>query len=430
MNFDQNNRDDDRKSENRTDPETELSSRYEKNPNILIRKLRHFRDAFTVDFDKPLTFSDQMIIMFVVLFISCVLFGFLYLLSVHVNPPKTEGLEPVNTGSVEAPVSQQPVTVSRQESHPQESREQPSKQESSVQSSKEEKKEESSEPAFQFQRTTIEVSYDEIHKGELVLVDKECPSYYNGENVAPLMESGNIHYDLTDYDVSFDKDSTEYFNTMLEDFYNIYGDTDIMVACGYRSYDTQARLYNNELEQQGEEQAEMWVAQPGFSEHQTGFAVDLNLNINTEAGGIKYSGEDIYAWINENCHRYGFIVRYPSGKEEITGYSYEPWHFRYVGLPSATYIHQLEMTLEEYLEIVHTHSVDDPLKITGDDGKEWYVYYCQADEGYDTTTLTVPSDHAYTVSGDNYSGFIVTVSQEELPQTSQTEETREEVPEE
>lgn len=410
-----------RKPENQDEGSNEIysSSEYEKAPNPLVKMFRHFKCALTVDFDKPFSVSDQLIIMFVVLLVSCVLFGFLFGVSRCVNPPKPQELTQADSSQVSARTGQEQSASLAAEAGSEPSQETPSAPASPSsqdgQSSGEEpssKEEVSEQPRELFTRKEIEVPTGELHSGTLVLVDKECPCYQNGENVAPLMESENIYYDVTDYEVSFDKDSAGYLNKMLEDFYYIYGETDIMIACGYRSEETQARLYSDERDRQGEEDAEQWVAPPGFSEHQTGYAVDLNLNINNGSGGIRYSGEDIYSWINANCYKYGFVVRYPLGKEEITGYSYEPWHFRYVGEPSATYMEQKQLTLEEYLDIVHTHNAEDPLHIEGDNGQSWYVYYCRAGDT-ETSTLTVPDKLSYTLSGDNYSGFVVTVTASE-----------------
>ncbi len=88
--------------------------------------------------------------------------------------------------------------------------------------------------------------------------------------------------------------------------------------------------------------AEEWVAVPGTSEHQLGIAVDIN------ADKERCENEDVYLWLAENAHKYGFILRYPQGKEDITGISYEPWHFRYVGVENAQIIYEKQICLEEY----------------------------------------------------------------------------------
>lgn len=103
------------------------------------------------------------------------------------------------------------------------------------------------------------------------------------------------------------------------------------IAAGYSREDAEAA-------------AKEWVALPGTSEHELGIAVDINAD--TELG----SSEELYAWLAENAHEYGFILRYPEGKEEITGISFEPWHYRYVGIEAAREIHEQGLCLEEYMQ--------------------------------------------------------------------------------
>lgn len=114
---------------------------------------------------------------------------------------------------------------------------------------------------------------------------------------------------------------------------------------GYRSYYTQQTLYNNYVNIDGKDLADTYSARPGHSEHQTGLAFDVG-NIDDNYGNTQ---EGI--WLKNNAHLYGFIIRYPKGKEHITGYQYEPWHIRYLGVEHATNIYNSEITLEEYLKI-------------------------------------------------------------------------------
>ena len=117
----------------------------------------------------------------------------------------------------------------------------------------------------------------------------------------------------------------------------------IPLISGFRSYSRQQTLYNNYVARDGQALADTYSARPGHSEHQTGLAFDvgkLDDNYGSTPAGI---------WLKENCHKYGFILRYPKGKESITGYQYEPWHIRYVGIEHATNIMNKNITLEEYL---------------------------------------------------------------------------------
>lgn len=113
----------------------------------------------------------------------------------------------------------------------------------------------------------------------------------------------------------------------------------LSINSAYRDAESQKLIYNKRVSQLGLQKARSVAALPGYSEHQTGLAVDF--------GGDSKA----YSWLKANCWRYGFILRYPGGREEITGYSYEPWHFRYVGIPIASFMHASNIqTLEEFID--------------------------------------------------------------------------------
>lgn len=120
----------------------------------------------------------------------------------------------------------------------------------------------------------------------------------------------------------------------------------IKVTTGYRSYNFQSNLYNNYVKADGVKNADTYSARPGYSEHQLGYSVDL-----TNAKNVSFSdfeNTDEYIWLQENAYKYGFIMRYPKDKEYITGYMFESWHYRYVGVDVATYIYENNITYEEY----------------------------------------------------------------------------------
>ncbi|WP_044022140.1 D-Ala-D-Ala carboxypeptidase VanY [Bacillus sp. SG-1] len=121
---------------------------------------------------------------------------------------------------------------------------------------------------------------------------------------------------------------------------------------GYRSYAYQEALLQREIKQFGEEKAVKAVAPPGNSEHQSGLAMDISSKSNDFQVNIAFENTPEGKWLNENAHKFGFILRYPRGKEEITGYQYEPWHFRYVGKEAAKVIYENDWTLEEYFKNV------------------------------------------------------------------------------
>jgi len=125
---------------------------------------------------------------------------------------------------------------------------------------------------------------------------------------------------------------------------------ELVARSGYRSYNTQDSLYNSIVNNHGQDYADKYSAYPGQSEHQSGLALDIT------AASVNYQLEDIFGeteegkWTKDNAHRFGFIIRYPEGKEDITGYLYEPWHLRYVGKNLAAKIYREDTTLEEYFQ--------------------------------------------------------------------------------
>lgn len=119
----------------------------------------------------------------------------------------------------------------------------------------------------------------------------------------------------------------------------------IRAISSYRSYEYQKNLYDKYKEQDGIEKADTYSARPGFSEHQTGLVVDVD---NIQKGFENFGTTEEFKWMQENAHKYGFILRYPKGKEDITGYDYEAWHYRYVGEEIATAINEKNLTFDEY----------------------------------------------------------------------------------
>ncbi len=119
----------------------------------------------------------------------------------------------------------------------------------------------------------------------------------------------------------------------------------IYISSGFRSYSSQKSIYSRYVNRDGRALADTYSARPGHSEHQTGLAIDLNTI--TQSFGKTKEGR----WVAEHCHEYGFILRYPEGKSHITGYCFEPWHLRYVGVETATKIAQSGLCLEEYYGI-------------------------------------------------------------------------------
>lgn len=128
---------------------------------------------------------------------------------------------------------------------------------------------------------------------------------------------------------------------------------ELYAVSGYRSFEKQEAIFASYAKRKGEEEANKTSARPGQSEHQTGLAMDITtrrMNFSlAESFGTTPEGR----WLAANAHLFGFIIRYPKGKESVTGYSYEPWHVRYVGVEMSQYLYDQELTLEEYYQSKH-----------------------------------------------------------------------------
>ena len=185
----------------------------------------------------------------------------------------------------------------------------------------------------------------------LVLVNKQNKiddSFY-GE--LKLIETN----DALDRTIQIEKETyNAYFK--LKSFLETVGIYILIDSC-YRNLDEQQKILDDSIRIEGIEHASMYVAPVGYSEHHTGLAVDLALVVDgkkiVDDGVIDlFEYDDIFKQIHKYLSEYGFILRYPEGKEKITGYGYEPWHIRYVKDPEiASYITENNLTLEEYLEL-------------------------------------------------------------------------------
>lgn len=151
-----------------------------------------------------------------------------------------------------------------------------------------------------------------------------------------------------DYDPGVDEVAKSFLDKMFlaaKDEENL----DLTILSGYRSYEYQKGLFNRYSESHGEAAANRFSARAGESEHQTGLAFDIGGPDKSQWLEESFESTEEGKWLRENAHRFGYILRYSKGKEEITGYIYEPWHFRYVGIDHASKIYDRNTTLEEYL---------------------------------------------------------------------------------
>ncbi len=182
---------------------------------------------------------------------------------------------------------------------------------------------------------TVSVTVNERVEPELI--------YINGILIA------NKSYPLpSDYNPGVDPTAQSALTDMI-----VAAKTDgltLWMRSGFRSYETQKTLYNGYVKRDGTAAADRYSARPGYSEHQTGLAFDLNSLSQSFADTAEGK------WLAEHCYEYGFIIRYPKDKESVTGYMYEPWHVRYLGVETAKSVYDSGLTLEEYLGITSVYA--------------------------------------------------------------------------
>lgn len=251
--------------------------------------------------------------------------------------------------------------------------------------------------------TLTQLSQAQTHTGELILVNNWNHYVFPEEQeLVCIYEKKSSGYYVRDLSVYISPVAMEALDRMLVDFREQGGPKGINVVAGYRTAETQQHLFDQSAERNGREHAEKYVAQPGGSEHHTGYVVDFSI-LQEDGSSRDYDGTGEYAWINANCHEYGFIVRYEPGKEEFTGIWDEPWHFRYVGVPHATQIKDLGLCLEEYMTYLQDFPFDGEHLIIRCGTGTYEVWYTQGTQVY------LPDTAEYQLSGDNLGGFIVTV---------------------
>lgn len=183
------------------------------------------------------------------------------------------------------------------------------------------------------------VKKTDISKKELMLVNK---FNYLDENYAPD--------DIVKVSMQFAYGDNEIKKEVYEKFRSMYNDAKkeglyLIITSSYRDYNFQKELWDSYANQKGDEWADSVSARAGYSEHQTGYTLDI---VTYNANMSSFEKTDEFKWLQDNAYKYGFILRYPKDKEDITGYSYESWHYRYVGKDVATKIKKLGITFDEY----------------------------------------------------------------------------------
>ena len=242
----------------------------------------------------------------------------------------------------------------------------------------------------------------DLYSGDLILVNNNHAYHFDKAAFDKVNMFGQVHCGLRTSDMEICRDVVEPLNRMLDDFKAATGLKTLMINSAYRTYEAQETLFNDKVASVGEAQAKKLLSLPGYTEHHTGLSFDFQVYDNGKS--YDYTGLGDYAWIGEHCSDYGLIVRYTAKKTAITGINSEPWHFRYVGVPHASIMAKRNLCLEEYIDELKHYTFGKNHMIFTQDDVRYEIYYTPS------TTLQVPTDAEYRISGNNIDGFIVTVS--------------------
>lgn len=265
--------------------------------------------------------------------------------------------------------------------------------------------------------TYTELTESDLSKGELVLVNNNIAfkGEVNEDELLVIREHKNKSYSVKDYSVKVLPVVMDNLNQMMLDFFTAYQNNDAMVISGHRTFDYQQDLYDAELEKTGQLSSSL-VAKAGYSEHHTGYVIDFSV-YDTDTGAYEdFDGTGDFSWIMDNCHKYGFVNRYPAGKEKLTLIDNEPWHFRYVGEVNAHIMTEYDFCLEEYISFLKNYTIESGfLAYDHTDGNKYILYYVPMGDG-EKTAVYLPcmpnseTPYPYTISGNNVDGWIVTVN--------------------
>ncbi len=225
-----------------------------------------------------------------------------------------------------------------------------------------------------------------LAKGALALADEEHPSDILSGNQLVDVEGFSNEFYTAISGIYLRRDAAEALNRLMAGYNKATGLSDFVVYSTTEESDDYSSLCPRV-----------------FEESKSGYTVDLALY--GYGSLITYDGKDRESWIIDHCHEYGFIVRYPSGKEDKTGQKYCPWHLRYVGDLHAVIMHDKGLCLEEYIDYMKEYTFEEPFECSLNGSGR--MIYCVPAEG-NSTVVHVPRSEGYEISGDNRDTYIVT----------------------
>ncbi|MFJ8351859.1 M15 family metallopeptidase [Bacillus paramycoides] len=239
----------------------------------------------------------------------------------------------------------------------------------------------------------IEITEEQVYKGNLLLVNKDYPVKKDSirSDIINVAQNSELirGYVVLDRNIRLSKDIVKKFLNVI-DAAGKESVNHFLISSGYRDFQEQRQLY--------EKMGSDYALPAGYSEHNLG----LSLDVGSTQKKMEKAPEG--KWIEENVWKYGFVLRYPKNKSNITGIQYEPWHIRYVGLPHSAIMQKKKITLEEYLDLLKERK-----EISTDvEGKKYTVSYYKVS---DRMNVNVPANKQYEISGNNMDGVIVTVQE-------------------
>lgn len=236
-----------------------------------------------------------------------------------------------------------------------------------------------------------EIATEQIYKGNLLLVNKEYPVHQESikSDVVNLFTHKELikGYGLLNSDIKLSEDVALKFSEMTAAAEK-EGVHHFIISSGFRDFNQQSELY--------QEMGSDYALPAGYSEHNLGLSIDIG------STQMKMSEAPEGKWIEKNAWKYGFILRYPKDKTAVTGIQYEPWHIRYVGLPHSAIMKEKNFALEEYMDYLK----EEKNISTSVNGEKYEIFFYPVTKN---TTIHVPANLRYEISGNNMDGVIVTL---------------------
>lgn len=265
----------------------------------------------------------------------------------------------------------------------------------------------------------VKMSDAKIHTGDLILVNN-IYAYIFPENptVKNVSEGKTASFKRSTTELYLEPEMLKALNEWIGDLNQYNGCADVMLNSCWRDYNTQFDLYQDFVSTYGAEYAASRVAEPGHSEHHSGYAVDFAV-FTDKSESYQINEYEPAQWLLDHAAEYGFILRYTEENRGETGIIAEPWHYRYITKPHAMIMKQLEITsFEKYIEMLYNYTWDGDRLLfdgtyVGKSSKDAQysggvlIYYVPAD-GDGETQVPVPKGTEYNISGNNIDGFIVT----------------------